>query len=681
MSRFRLIITFVLSLAFAISCCSIALCKDKAEYDPHAILVKFKPKTISSASIKNLNTKFKVKKSKKIFKDAEEGVNHTWNKRGKLVKIKDLSGYYKIYFPDEIDVLEALAEYASDPNIESAGLDYRAYANAIPSDTSFGLQWALSNEGQSGGTVDADIDAPEAWDVHRGTSEVIIAVIDSGVDTDHPDLSSKLLILPGCNFVEGGDDPNPVPDGIDNNFFNGPDDGCSHGTHVSGIAAAITDNPIAIDGKSIAGVGWNCRIMPIKVLDDEGTGWLSDIVAGIEFAADNGADVINMSLGFPGYIEGFGLQDAIDNAYALGCVIVAGAGNDFTFISEANKISPLCNDGGSNMILGVAGTDHDDKKAWYSNYSSTYVDVSAPGGSANGSILGIYSTVYNNPTYGFNNWYDYFQGTSMATPFVSGLAALVKSQNPGWDNWQITQLIMGTTDYIDDKNTTPIDYSGTLGTGRINAYGALTGSVAWLKAKINSPRQSDVVYGLVDILGTATWEGAGFYRVYTAEGSSPLDGDFIELAYSTSKHINELLAQWDTTGLNGVYSIRLRVNDLATVESEIVVNVGVTPNRVSVLGNSLGGPNPFNPGVDSKYVIHYNLTSNADARVMIYDMNQTLLWQRRYLAGQNGGRQGDNKAEWDGRSNLGGHLSTGVYFYQIVSRNTVIGRGKIIIFR
>jgi len=165
----------------------------RVEYDPHAIIVKFKPGTISlpfggyevetaeaaisSSSIRSLNNRYKLKKLKKIFRDAQEGVTRVWNKRGKLVEIRDVSGYYKIYFPEGADVNKVLSDYSADPAVESAAMDYKMRMAVIPADTSFALQWALSNKGQSGGTPGCDINAPRAWDICKGTSEVVIPII------------------------------------------------------------------------------------------------------------------------------------------------------------------------------------------------------------------------------------------------------------------------------------------------------------------------------------------------------------------------------------------------------------------------------------------------------------------------------------------------------------------------
>ena len=656
----------------------------KSEYDPHGIVVKFRPHVISlpfggrtvdlheaavgPVSVSELNRMHKVMKLKKIFRYAQEGITHAYNKRGELVRIEDLSGYYKIYFPEDVDVKEALADYKADPNVELAELEWKMHMMEIPSDADFSKQWGLNNAGQTGGTADCDIDAPEAWDISKGTFEVVVAVVDSGVDTDHPDLQSKLLILPGCNFIAGEDpdDPNPVPTG-------GDDAGCEHGTHVAGIAAAITDNATA--NGSVAGVGWNCKIMPVKVLDNSGSGWPSDIAAGIEFAALNGADVINLSLG-GSYSSYF--QSCINNAYAADCVIVAAAGNSGQNI-DLNQLSPVCNDGsdGVNRVVGVAATNHNDAKSYYSNFGARYVDVSAPGGDASSSTSKIYSTVFHDPAYGFGNWFDYMMGTSMAAPFVSGLAALIKSQDRTRSNAEVINILKNSTDYIDGKNP---GYPGKLGTGRINALLAL----GYESNHVTYPPQSSTVYGYVIFVGTATWEGAGYYSVSTAEGVNPPAPNFRLFLLSNECKVEEPLAGWDTTGMTGTYTIKLDVygeSMPATVETTKVIYIGTDSGHVKLIGATLGGPNPFNPNRDQRYVINYNLSANADTKIYIYNLAGQLMWRKTYSAGTMGGRQGNNKVEWHGESDFGVSLANGVYLYQVISNNRVLGREKIIILK
>ena len=197
-------------------------------------------------------------------------------------------------------------------------------------------------------TAGADIKATPAWDAAKGDPEVVIAILDSGVDRTHPDLAAK-VISPGRDFA------NDDNDATDDNW---------HGTHVAGIAAADSNN-----AEGIAGVAWNCKILPVKVAGADGTGFYSWIIDGIIWAADQGAEVINLSMG--GDFDDPFLEDACKYAFDHGVVVVASAGNDF----GGPVLYPAAYD---NYVLAVAATDYNDQAADFSN-SGPQVDVAAPG--------------------------------------------------------------------------------------------------------------------------------------------------------------------------------------------------------------------------------------------------------------------------------------------------------------
>jgi thermitase len=336
------------------------------------------------------------------------------------------------------------AGYARNPHVTFAEPDYLAYAQEDPgaADPFFGKQWGLDNTGQEydgrRGTEDADIDAPEAWDFATGSADVRIAILDSGIDPNHPDLEGKL-----------------VDDVIDFSGSLTVDDNYGHGTHVAGIAAAKTNN-----GEGVAGVGYDASLLNVKVLGDEGWGASSWVAEGIVWATDNGAHVINMSLGF--YSKSRTLEAAVDYAWNSGVLLVAAAGNDGTSRKLYPAAYPNC--------MAVAATDDDDQRVdepgwWASNYGE-WVDVAAPG-------LFIYSTFPTHDYFlGKALHYDYGSGTSMATPHVSGLAGLLFGQDPLRTNAYVRSLIEGTAD--------PIPGTGTYWVhGRINACNAVGGECAY----------------------------------------------------------------------------------------------------------------------------------------------------------------------------------------------------------
>ena len=336
---------------------------------------------------------------------------------------------------------EAVSAYARNGWVEYVEPNY--IASALVSDSEFERQWGLNNTGQKTcdtvgdtcveGTPDADVDAPEAWIITTGSPEIKIAILDSGIDQNHPDLMDKVEV--DIKFT----DSETV------------DDLYGHGTHVAGIAAASTNNEIGI-----AGVGYDSSLMNVKVLGDNGYGAYSWISEGIIWAANNGADVINLSLGGPR--KSTTLKDAVDYAWGKGVVIVAAAGNS----ANPSKTYP----GYYDKCIAVAATDNNDVKASFSSYGS-WVDVAAPGEN-------VYSTFPNHPfylqtVYGRSQNYDFGNGTSMSTPHVAGIAALVWAENPELSNQDVRDRIEQTADAVVG--------TGSYWTwGRVNACNAVGGS-------------------------------------------------------------------------------------------------------------------------------------------------------------------------------------------------------------
>ena len=262
-------------------------------------------------------------------------------------------GFERVKLPRSVSVEEAVKVYNANPGVEYAEPNYIVKAAVIPDDTGFDKQWGLHNTGQDVngivGTVGADIDAPEAWDVSKGSS-VVVAVIDSGVDYNHPDISGNLTA--GYDFIDRDDKP---------------DDLNGHGTHVSGIIGAVGNN-----AKGIAGVNWNVKIMPLKVLDRNGEGTIADIIEAITFATSNNAKVVNMSFSGPDFS-----QSLYDSMKRLpGVLFVVAAGNEESNIDSMPTYPASF---GLPNIISVAATDQNDNLAKFSNYGVASVDVAAPG--------------------------------------------------------------------------------------------------------------------------------------------------------------------------------------------------------------------------------------------------------------------------------------------------------------
>ncbi len=335
--------------------------------------------------------------------------------------------------------------------VEYAELDERLQATALfPNDTSISDLWGMHNVGQAGGTIDADIDAPEAWELYTGSSEVVIAVIDSGIDYTHPDLIDNLWINPGeipGNSID--DDGNGYIDdifGIDTiNGDSDPMDGDSHGTHVAGTIAAVGNN-----GTGVAGVNWNAQIMSLKFLADDGFGSTAAAIEAIDYMVTMktqfGINLVVSNNSWGGGAFSQALQDAIGSSINAGILFVAAAGN-FAINNDIDPFFPASYP--LEGIISVAATDRNDQLAGFSHFGQTSVDIAAPG-------VAILSTV---PGGGF----ELFDGTSMASPHVAGVAALLAGYQPAASVLDLKQAILAGADILPNLNGTSV--TG----GRLNA--------------------------------------------------------------------------------------------------------------------------------------------------------------------------------------------------------------------
>lgn len=319
--------------------------------------------------------------------------------------------------------------------------NYRYHAvDSVPNDPRFSSQWGMSK-----------IRAPGAWDVSVGSTLPVVAVIDSGVQYTHPDLQPNIWSNNGEVAGDGIDnDGNGYVDDVNGYNWvssnNNPDDDNHHGTHVAGTIGAVGNN-----GFGVVGVNHTVRIQCLKVLDDQGSGYTSDISSAVLYAAANGANVINMSLGGSSSDDVF--EAAIQQAGQKGVLVVVAAGNEFS----DNDITPAypANYRLPNMI-SVAATDEDDLLASFSNYGASNVDIAAPG-------VNILSTIPNS--------YDSFSGTSMASPHVAGVAALIKAANSSLDYATIKSLILNQADPL--SNLTGVVQTGA----RLNAFRSVAASI------------------------------------------------------------------------------------------------------------------------------------------------------------------------------------------------------------
>lgn len=311
--------------------------------------------------------------------------------------------------------LEVVAALNAEPSIVYAEPDYRYAAFLTPDDPHFGKQWAHTR-----------VNSVAGWDISTGSSSVTIAIIDSGIDETHPDLAGKLVS--GYDFVDSDSNPHDL---------NG------HGTHVAGVAAAVGDNAVGVTG-----MDWTAKIMPVRVLNHEGWGYNSDITQGIIWAYTHGADVLNLSLGGASHSQA--MQDAVTAAHGAGSVVIAAMGNCRYQSDSCPEANPDAYPAKYDHVMAVSATGPSDAYTYYSQYGA-HCDIAAPGGSMSQyhDPDGIYSTmptydVELTTAYGYAKTYDYLQGTSQATPYVAGLAALILAVDPGMTPDNVMDVIEDT---------------------------------------------------------------------------------------------------------------------------------------------------------------------------------------------------------------------------------------------
>ena len=367
--------------------------------------------------------------------------------------------------PAELD--EARRALERDPRVEYAEPNFVLRATADPADADFDRLWGLHNVGQPvggiAGSPDADIDALEAWQVTQGSSDVVVGVLDSGIDYTHPDLVGQIWTnpgedCPGCRTNGIDDDGNGYVDDWRGWDFagndNDPMDDNGHGTHVAGTIGARQD------ANGVVGVNWRVRLMPLKFIGANGEGTAADALRAILYATANGAKVTNNSYGGDGFSQA--MLDAIETSDAAGSLFVAAAGNSFND-NDAEPTYPASYD--APNVLSVAASDQFDRKAWFSNYGDASVDLAAPGTNIESTWPG--------------GGYRLEDGTSMAAPHVAGAAALAKAAFPEASGVGLRALLLRSIDGV--AALQPVVRTG----GRLNVNNAVRcsdGAQAWIES-------------------------------------------------------------------------------------------------------------------------------------------------------------------------------------------------------
>lgn len=523
-------------------------------YTPHELIIRVSP-NYSVDQLLEFSRQLGAESVSPVFSPTTRG-----GKNPVLCRI------YRIQFPVGISLEQLREKIAKNKRIVDVQMNRlnRFCAEITPNDPQFDGQWNLTA-----------MNLPKAWSIEQGKSSVTIAVVDSGIMIDHPDLKNQLWRNPG-EIADNGidDDANGYVDDVIGWDFsdaptlqglgdwktrdNSPDDESGHGTQVSGIIAAETNNRVGI-----AGIAWGCRIMPLRAgfrLAGGGSFLQNDdIAAAIVYAADNGANIINLSLGDT--VNAFVIQDAVEYAFSRGCVLIAAAGNS----SEPGSYYPAA----LENVLSVASIDIDGQLSG-SNFGAS-ISVAAPGENILTTDL-----FHNNSAE--TEHYTIISGTSMAAANVSGVAALLVSANPSCSNTQVYQWITDTARQLTVTNL--------VGAGVVDAYAALTaqsGLIADFSVTQTPQNEVSKVNTKLHINGSAG--GTGFVQFWLEYGISETPDLWfpIGVPQTEPKH-NTLLHEWDASSLDeGIYTLRLSVKGEKNniIRKKTVVEIRHTLPKIS----------------------------------------------------------------------------------------------------
>ena len=569
--RYITIPIYLFLIACLINSCIIRVNATPPEFTPGELLVRLTPQ--ASMELDNLKSDSAVAR---FF--AEQKVvsyKRAIPLKGRLSTYhSNIDRAYLLRFSLLADLATLKTTFGKSDYIEAVSLNCLrpTLAEAIvPNDPKYAEQWSLPA-----------MKLPEAWTIEKGNKNVVIAIVDSGIDYRHDDLGNKIWVnqdeipdneidddengyvddIHGWDFTDA---PNLQAEGDSIEGDNEPIDESGHGTHVAGIAGAVPDN-----GIGIAGVAWNCSLMAVRTGLSLGGGSRmqdDDSAAAIVYAADNGADIINMSWGSKQ--QSFVIRDAVEYAYARGVVLIGAAGNS----NETESIFPAA----YRKVISVASTNQFQQRFYRSNYGAS-VDIGAPGN-------GIISTH-------INNGYRLLTGTSMAAPHVAGVAALMLSKRPALTHEEIRQILINTADSVPEEDSEVSDPK-FVGAGTVNAYRALLASSA-LQARILSPETHSGESSSIVFNGTAGGYKFKSWQLLYGHSSTPTTFAPINEPVSQQKS-SETLFVWDIIAstmnfeqgaeqgvAEGVYTVRLEVTgrDGSKTHDQVVLTIDRSPAKI-----------------------------------------------------------------------------------------------------
>ncbi len=560
-------------------------------YHPQRLLIKFQPQfkslkiekingqiTTGIAELDQLHQKYSVLSQKKLFNPSGLAKkNNLLKPTLDSVSQLDLSNWYIVEFPVGTNLQQSKQEYQKLNQVQYAEFDYRLELFGVPNDSLFDKQWNLHNTGQpywgilqvdgsfndslilKSGAPDADIDAWEAFQRSFQKVTPVIGLLDTGVDSLHPDLQANL-------WNNSDEIPNNGIDDDHNGFVddswgwdfsgddslaiiedNNPTDHFGHGTHLAGIMGAERDNAIGISG-----VALDCKILPLKIFPNL---FYSVASRGIFYAVQNGADIINMSWGgiFPSKL----LEEAVQYANSQGVVLVASSGNIDT--NQNLILYPASYD----EVISVGATNSSDQRSYFSNFGA-FLDVVAPGEeilSLRASGTDMYETENEPGVHILAEKYYIADGTSMAAPHVAAIAASLVAASSGLTNQKIKEIIQNSADDLIDPNGVGDSLAGWdqfSGFGRVNLNTALN-YISGFLAQITFPQNYAIVSGEIQIIGTASGDSFQTYQLEYGQGLNPQSWNAIDSSNSTVSE--DTLGAWNTVGLDGIYSLRLKLTE------------------------------------------------------------------------------------------------------------------------
>ncbi|OGC07475.1 hypothetical protein A2230_03045 [candidate division WOR-1 bacterium RIFOXYA2_FULL_36_21] len=729
------LLTFIILLILPSACFS------STTYISGEVIVKFKSNTITIPSginissvnsvsvkskvLKNILSSLKVKSIEKGFPDAKTPIQTYKVISGKQIKIPDLSSIFLIKFPTENSVEQVISELKKLSEVEYAHPNHIIKAFITPNDSLYNTyQWNMSK-----------ISAEAAWDITTGDSSIIVAVADTGIDYNHEDLSGKIIL--GYDYENNDSDP------IDDNGHGTHVAGVIGAITNNDKGVAGLNWGCKIMAVKIMGVGGYGSLLNasrgIEYAASNGAKIIS-MSFGIEYDDDDLKDTIinaysrgcilvaaagneNKSsrfypAGYDDYVIAVAATDQNDLVGHWGTDTPLSASNygewidvcaPGTDIVSTWKSNNYANQGGTSMaaphvaalaalILSKKPSMSQENVRYQIENSCINIDSLNPSyanllgyGRINAALaLGLPIARITQPE---NTSYVHssiqIKGTATSTDFSRYQLQIGSGTNPAtfetfYEGVQsVDSGILGTFDTTTKEDGPYIIKLTSQSQSQLSSEASITINIdnTEPKAKITSPENNAAINDVVTILGIATDINFNYYTLSYAKSQ---DTSFINISSSTTQKSNNILGDWNTIGLSGLYKLKLTVADKSGRENSETIDVNITSTTtpsIEIQGFSQPSPNPFNPKTQNETFIYYNLSNNFQTSLYILNISGELVYKQTFQSGQNGGKAGENLVTWNGHDPFGATVGNGVYLYKITSNNKILGSGRIIVIR